>query len=114
MKFIQGHSGIPDSSFSNRLRHPYLTFQAFQPCACCLDRWRSLSPRRASVRQRLVGNASDFVEEFADFYLQPAAALLNAVQDIALDPSAIGFQKVRQKMARLIFDHPVSPYKAEN
>jgi hypothetical protein len=114
VKFIQGHSGIPDSGFSNRLRQPYLMFQAFQPGACCLDRRCSRGLSRAGVRQGSVSNASDFVQEFTDLHLQPAATLLNSVQDIALHASAVGFQQMRQKLVRVVFDHPMSAYKAQN
>src|SRR5208337_2401227 len=107
------HGGEVSRQLCN-LQLSCLAFQALQPRAGCLDCWSSLGLRRARPPQGLFSDSSDFVQELADFHLQAAAAFLNSVEDVALHPSAVGFQQVGKKLPRIGFDHAMGAREAEN
>ncbi|MGC2637768.1 MAG: hypothetical protein WA294_11360 [Acidobacteriaceae bacterium] len=63
--------------------------------------------------ERLVRYAADFVQQLANFDLQPPPALLNAIEDIILNARTIHLQQMVQKFPGLPCDQPAATDKRQ-
>ena len=82
-------------------------FQVFESRESFFNRRRARFLRSPRMDQGLLCDAGDVVEKFSYFRLQPVAAFLNPIQDVALHARTVDFKQVTEELQCASVDETV-------